>query len=307
MTNPILNLAGQAEGSNADVYLNPVALYNDPFRGGKNKLVLCETINYLKQPAKSNTRRSCLEAMKMCVQDFEPWFGIEQEYTLIDGKTNRPLGWPKNGFPAPQGPYYCGVGANRVFGRDVVEAHYRACLYAGIPIEGENAETMPSQWEFQVGPSNGMDIGDQLWMARFILHRVAEDFGVVVSLDPKPVQGNWNGAGAHTNFSSKQMRAKDGLEHIQEAIERLRARQKRHIEAYDPKKGKDNERRLTGKNETSSIHEFSAGVADRGVSIRIPRQVAEDGFGYFEDRRPASNCDPYVVAEAMVRTVCLGE
>lgn len=298
---------GQAEGSNADVYLNPVAIYNDPFRGGNNKLVLCETITYAKTPAKSNTRRSCLEAMTQVIDEYEPWFGIEQEYTLIDGKNNQPLGWPNQGFPGPQGPYYCGVGSNRVFGRDVVEAHYRACLYAGIQICGENAEVMPAQWEFQVGPSKGMDIGDELWMARFILHRVAEDFHIVASFDPKPIPGDWNGAGAHTNFSTKQTRGPGGMAAIEEAIERLRKNQLRHIEAYDPKKGKDNERRLTGRHETSSIHEFSAGVANRGASVRIPRQVADDGFGYLEDRRPASNCDPYVVAEAMVRTICLGE
>ena len=133
-------ISGQAEGSNADVYLNPVALYNDPFRGGDNKLVMCETITYQKTPAISNTRRSCLEAMNQVVEEHQPWFGIEQEYTLIDGGNNHPLGWPQMGFPGPQGPYYCGVGANRVFGRDVVEAHYRACLFAGIPICGENAE-----------------------------------------------------------------------------------------------------------------------------------------------------------------------
>jgi glutamine synthetase len=298
---------GQAEGSNADVYLNPVALYNDPFRGGDNKLVLCETITYQKKPAISNTRRSCLEAMNKVVKEFEPWFGIEQEYTLVDGANKQPLGWPNNGFPGPQGPYYCGVGANRVFGRDVVEAHYRACLAAGITICGENAEVMPAQWEYQVGPSLGIDIGDELWMSRFILHRVAEDFHIAVSFDPKPIPGDWNGAGAHTNFSTKQMRAPGGIKAIEEAIDRLGKNPQRHIQAYDPKKGKDNERRLTGRHETSSIHEFSAGVANRGASIRIPRQVADDGFGYLEDRRPASNCDPYSVAEVMVRTICLGE
>ena len=148
---------GQAEGSNADVYLLPVQLYNDPFRGGNNKLVMCETIKYNKNPTESNTRHSCKLVMDM-VQEQHPWFGIEQEYTLQDGNDrNKPLGWPQGGYPGPQGPYYCGVGANRVFGRDVVEAHYRACLYAGINIAGENAEVMPAQWEFQVWHQNGSD------------------------------------------------------------------------------------------------------------------------------------------------------
>jgi len=218
-----------------------------------------------------------------------------------------PFGWPKQGFPGPQGPYYCGVGANKVFGRDVVEAHYRACLYAGIKIAGTNAEVMPAQWEFQVGPCEGITMGDDLWMARFLLHRVAEDFGIVVTLDPKPIVGDWNGAGCHTNYSTKTMREENGILDIEKAIEKLSINHARHIKAYDPKQGKDNERRLTGHHETSSIHDFSAGVANRGASIRIPRTVSEEKQGYLEDRRPSSNCDPYSVTEMIIRTTCLNE
>ncbi|KAF6774651.1 hypothetical protein AHF37_05506 [Paragonimus kellicotti] len=171
-----------------------------------------------------------------------------------------PLQWPKNGFPMPQGPYYCSVGAGKALGRDVLEAHYRACLYAGVNICGTNGEVMPSQWEFQVGPCVGVDAADHLWMARFLLHRVAEDFGVVITFDPKPMAGDWNGSGAHTNFSTRAMRdPATGLKTIEEAVEKLSARHMDHISVYDPKGGEDNKRRLTGMHETCSIHGFSSG------------------------------------------------
>jgi len=297
--------AYQAEGSNTDVYLQPVALYKDPFRGGQNKIVLCETFKYNKKPTETNHRKSCNTVMERA-KDQKPWFGIEQEFTLLDTDLH-PYGWPKNGFPGPQGPYYCGVGANKVYGREVVEAHYRACLYAGVNIGGTNAEVMPAQWEFQIGPCEGIEMGDDLWMARYLLHRVAEDFGLLVTMDPKPMQGEWNGAGAHTNFSTGKMREENGIIEIERAIDKLSRHHIRHIKAYDPHEGKDNERRLTGVNETSSIHDFSAGVANRGCSIRIPRECAEERKGYLEDRRPSSNCDPYQVTEVLVKTCCLNE
>ncbi|PAA74610.1 hypothetical protein BOX15_Mlig017770g2 [Macrostomum lignano] len=296
---------GQAEGKNSDVMLHPVALFNDPFRGGSNKLVLCETCGHDGGPLPSNKRRTCQQVMEQA-KEFKPWFGIEQEYTMLD-TDGHPFGWPKNGFPGPQGPYYTGVGARNVYGRDVVESHYRACMYAGVKIAGTNAEVMPAQWEFQVGPCEGIDMGDHLWLGRFLLHRVAEDFGVAVSFDPKPMPGDWNGAGAHTNFSTLQMRQPEGMKAIIEGIERLGKRHAAHIRAYDPHGGADNKRRLTGLHETSSIDDFSYGVAHRGCSIRIPRQCSDDGCGYLEDRRPASNCDPYCVTEMLVRTVCLNE
>jgi len=306
---PIWNYDGsstyQAEGSNSDMYLTPVAIFKDPFRRGQNKLVLCEVHKYNNQPAETNHRHTCKKVMDEAASS-KPWFGIEQEYTLL-GHDTTPFGWPKNGYPGPQGPYYCGVGANRVYGRDIVEAHYRACLYAGVKIAGCNAEVMPAQWEFQVGPCEGISCGDHLWVARYILERVAEDFGVVVTLDPKPISGDWNGAGAHTNYSTVQMRNANGIKVIEEAIEKLSKHHTRHIEAYDPNKGADNKRRLTGKHETSSIEDFSAGVANRGASIRIPRQVAADKCGYLEDRRPSSNCDPYSVTEVIVRTTVLNQ
>jgi len=296
---------GQAQGSNSDTYLHPVAIFADPFRRGKHKLILCETYTYDHKPTKTNKRKTCQYVMEQA-KDEKPWFGMEQEYTLLD-RDGHPLGWPKHGYPGPQGPYYCSVGTGRVFGREVMEAHYRACMYAGVKISGENAEVMPAQWEFQVGPCEGIEMGDHLWVARYLLERVSEDFGIRVSLDPKPMPGDWNGAGCHCNYSTEEMRKEGGITHIYTAIEKLGKRHDYHIEMYDPRGGLDNRRRLTGRHETSSIHDFSHGVAHRGSSIRVPRQCAEDGYGYFEDRRPSSNCDPYSVTEALVRTTILNE
>jgi glutamine synthetase len=230
----------------------------------------------------------------------DPWFGLEQEYTLLD-LNDRPYGWPKNGFPAPQGPYYCGVGAGKVVQRDIVEAHYKCCLYAGVKISGTNAEVMPAQWEFQVGPCEGIEMGDHLWLARFLLHRVAEEFGAKVSFDPKPIPGDWNGAGLHSNFSTKEMRAEGGMKAIEAAIKKLEGRHAEHIAVY----GEGNEKRLTGRHETGAIDSFTYGVANRGASIRIPRECAAKGCGYFEDRRPASNADPYQITGITMET-CFG-
>jgi len=308
---PVWNFDGsstaQAIGANSDVFLYPVALFDDPFRGRPNKMVLCETYTFDNQPTCSNHRKTCKEVMETeDVKNSHPWFGLEQEYTLLAADKN-PLGWPKMGYPGPQGPYYCGVGCGKVFGREIMECHYKACLYAGVKIAGENAEVMPSQWEFQIGPCEGIDMGDHLWMARFILGRVAEDFNVIVSFDPKPIPGDWNGAGCHTNYSTAKMREENGMEEIMAAIEKMSVRHAYHIQKYDPTGGLDNARRLTGLHETASISQFSYGVASRNTSIRIPRQCQEDGKGYLEDRRPSSNCDPYIVTEIIVRTTVLNE
>jgi len=289
----------QAPGHDSDVYLRPAAIFKDPFRGGDNILVLAETYNNDGTPNGTNYRHSCKKSMDLA-KDSIPWFGLEQEYTLLD-VDGQPLGWPKGGFPGPQGPYYCGVGAGKVFARDLIEAHYRACLYAGINISGINAEVMPAQWEFQVGPCEGIQMGDHLWMARFLLVRIAEQFNVKVSFHPKPLAGDWNGAGCHTNYSTKEMREKGGIKAIEAAIEKLSKKHSEHIAVY----GEGNELRLSGRHETAHISAFSSGVANRGASIRIPRHVAAQGYGYLEDRRPASNIDPYRVTDIIVNTTLL--
>ncbi|XP_076846597.1 glutamine synthetase-like isoform X2 [Brachyhypopomus gauderio] len=292
------------KSKDSEMYLIPKAMFRDPFRKDPNKLILCEVLKHNRKPAETNFRQTCKKVMDM-VENHYPWFRMEQEYTIfgIDGP---PFGWPSNGFLQPQGPYYCGVGADKAYGRDIVEAHYRACLYAGVELCGTNAEVMPAQWEFQVGPCEGISMGDHLWIARFILHRVCEDFGVVVSFDPKPITGNWNGAGCHTNFSTKHMQEEGGLRHIEEAIEKLGKRHHYHICVYDSKGGRDNARCLTGHHETFN-NEFSAGVANRGSSIRIPHSVFQDKQGYFKDGRPSANCDPYAVMESIIRTCLLNE
>lgn len=288
---------GQAPGCDSDILLKPAAIYKDPTRGGDNIIVLAECINNDGSCNKFNYRHSC----NLLMEHFKAekiWFGIEQEYTLLD-QFNNIYGWPKGGFPEPQGPYYCGVGAGKVNCRDIVEAHYRACLYAGINISGVNAEVMPSQWEFQVGICEGIKMGDDLTIARYLLHRIGEDFGVKVTFHPKPLRGDWNGAGCHTNVSTQAMREDGGLEVIEAALEKLGLRHKEHILTY----GENNNERLTGGHETASMDEFSYGVANRGASVRIPRSVAIEKKGYFEDRRPASNIDPYLVTGMIVESI----
>jgi glutamine synthetase len=284
----------QAPGDKSDCVLKPVATFPDPIRKGNNKLVMCEVLLVDMSPHPTNTRAPCAEVAKAAASD-EYLFGLEQEYTFFAG--SRPLGFPEAGFPAPQGGYYCGVGADEVFGRPIVEKHLEACLDAGIKISGINAEVMPGQWEFQVGPLGALDVSDHLWVARWLLYRIGEDFGVSATLDPKPVRGDWNGAGCHTNFSTKKMRSE--FQPNIDAAEALRKRHEIHIANY----GFGIEERLTGLHETASYKEFTYGVSDRGASIRIPWQVEVEGKGYIEDRRPCANIDPYVVTRLIMESV----
>eukprot|EP00466_Bigelowiella_natans_P004619 jgi/Bigna1/53980/estExt_Genewise1Plus.C_270023 len=293
---------GQAPGNNSEVMIRPRRIYRDPFRKGDNVIVLCDAYDSLGIPLPTNHRAACMEAMEK-FKTHEPWFGLEQEYTMFHDKPyqTKPLGFPKTGFAQSQGQYYCGVGTGNAKGRELAEAHLRCCLYAGVKISGINAEVMPSQWEFQVGPCEGIRMGDDLWFARYLLYRCSEFYNINISFAPKPMKGDWNGAGCHANFSTKGTRSKDsGAEIIKKMLIKLEMTHKKHISAY----GEGNEERLTGKHETASMEQFSFGIADRGSSIRIPTETHKKGCGYFEDRRPAANCCPYIVTRLLVQTCC---
>ena len=282
----------QADGNSSDCVLKPVRVYPNPLES-KSAIILCEVYNVDDTPHKSNTRR-LLEETLIERNISSEWVGFEQEYTLFEN--GRPLGWPENGLPAPQGDYYCG----RNVGEYISREHLNACIDAGISICGTNAEVMLGQWEYQIGAGGSIHMSDDLWVARWLLERICEKHGVNVSLHPKPQEGDWNGAGCHTNFSTAEMREDGGDIKIGEAIEKLEPKHQEHIDAY----GIDNDQRLTGLHETCDINTFRWGVSDRGASIRVPWQVHRDGKGYLEDRRPSSNCDPYVVAEKLIHTIC---
>mmetsp|Transcript_18336 Transcript_18336/g.31531 ORF Transcript_18336/g.31531 Transcript_18336/m.31531 type:complete len:416 (+) Transcript_18336:61-1308(+) len=294
----------QAPGDDSEVILRPCRIFKDPFRprtdGEDNILVMCDTYTPAGEPLPTNSRAIAANAFDGN-DDQEVWFGLEQEFTLFNLDQRTPLGWPKNGVPnRPQGPYYCSAGPENSFGRAITDAMYRACLYAGLEISGTNGEVMPGQQEYQIGPCVGIDAGDQLQMSRYILQRVCEEFQVYCTLHPKPiVEGDWNGAGMHTNVSTKSMREPGGLAEIKKAIYKLGAKHQEHIAVY----GEGNELRLTGKFETASIDQFSFGVANRGASVRIGRDTESEGCGYFEDRRPSSNADPYLVTGKIMATI----
>ncbi len=285
----------QAEGNASDCLLKPVMIIPDPDR--KNSyLVMTEVLNADGTPHVSNGRATIDEAD----DDTDFWFGFEQEYFLWDPATDRPPGFPQAGYPEPQGPYYCSVGAKNAYCREMIEEHLDLCLEAGLNVEGINAEVAAGQWEYQIFAKGAKRAGDEIWLSRYLLERIGEKYGLAIEWGPKPLgDTDWNGSGMHANFSNGAMRDR-GEEAVFTAIcEEFGKNIERHISVY----GADNDQRLTGKHETQSIDEFSYGVSDRGASIRIPVSTVEDGWhGRLEDRRPASNADPYKVAAAIVKT-----
>ncbi len=295
---PIWNFDGssteQAVGKASDCLLRPVAIFPDTARRNAF-LVMTEVLNADGTPHASNARATIED------DDNDFWFGFEQEYFLWDTETNLPPGFPIGGYPAPQGPYYCSVGAKNAHCRQMIEEHLDLCLDAGINVEGINAEVAAGQWEFQVFSKGARAAGDQVWVARYLLERVGEPYGIAIDWHPKPLgQTDWNGSGMHANFSNSLMRECGSKEVYETICQAFAPRIDEHISVY----GADNDQRLTGLHETQCISKFSYGISDRGASIRIPITTVDSGWrGYLEDRRPASNADPYKVAAEIIKTV----
>ncbi len=284
----------QAKGHFSDCLLRPVRMVVDPDRP-RSFLVLCDVQNPDGTPHVSNMR-AALEKW----DNKDNWYGFEQEYVFMEN--GRPMGFPADPkkFPEPQGRYYCGVGADRTVGRDIMEEHTELCLQAGITLTGTNQEVLLGQWEFQLFGMGSLATADYFWLARYLLVRTAEKYGVIVNFHPKPLtKGDWNGSGLHTNFSTKKMRTGTDKGVFDRIYKTFGKNIKLHMDNY----GSDNHLRLTGKHETQSIHKFSYGVADRGASIRIPLATKEAGKGYLEDRRPAANADPYRILLAMSKSL----
>lgn len=298
-TMPVWNFDGsstnQAPTNQSEILLRPVRIYKNPFHYN-SLLVLCDT--YIQEegtvkimPHRSNSRYDALSKFEL-VDYIKPWFGIEQEYYMLDSD-NHAFG--QSGKMPNQGKYYCGTLGSIIKGRTLAETHMTACLYAGLKISGMNAEVGPSQWEYQVGPVEGLEAADQLWVSRYILLRLAEEAGITISFHPKPLGSEWNGSGAHTNFSTLQTRLPGGYNEILRIIEQLRETH----EDYVKNCGYDSRLRLTGEHETAAMNVFTSGVGSRDTSIRIPRDTFNKKCGYFEDRRPSANFDPYIVCAAL--------
>lgn len=285
----------QADGSTSEVFIRPRRVFRCPFRRPHSLIVMCDTYTPEGEPVGTNHRHLAQKIFEK-YSDQKPWYGIEQEYFIADCQTNQPCGFDPS---KKQGQFYCSVGAQNAFGRDMVEEHLEACLYAGIKISGINAEVAPGQWEFQVGPVEGIDASDQLWVARYILEKIGEKYQKYIIYHPKPLEGDWNGSGCHTNFSTDAMRKDGGLDIILGSMDKLASKHMSHMEIY----GKDNHLRMSGLHETSKFDEFTFGIGSRKCSLRIPNETVQNKKGYFEDRRPASNMDPYRVTAGILETL----
>ena len=285
----------QAEGKTSDCMLKPVACYPDPTKDN-GILVMCEVMMPdCTTPHPSNSRAGILD-------DPGAWFGFEQEYFLY--QDGRPLGFPEEGFPFPQGEYYTGVGFKNVgsIAREIVDTHLDLCLACGINHEGINAEVAKGQWEFQVFGKGSKRAADEVWMARYLLLRLCEQYEVDVNWHCKPLgkDVDWNGSGMHSNFSTEHMRTVGGKDYFEALMAAFDKYKNEHIAVYGP----DNHLRLTGLHETQSIDKFNYGIANRGASVRVPHSFVNNGYkGYLEDRRPNSQGDPYKIASRILQTI----
>ncbi|MBO0905327.1 glutamine synthetase beta-grasp domain-containing protein [Jiella sonneratiae] len=284
----------QAEGHSSDCVLKPVACYPDPDRVN-GALVMCEVMMPDGvTPHVSNSRATILD-------DDGAWFGFEQEYFFY--KDGRPLGFPAQGYPEPQGKYYTGVGYSAVgdVAREIVEKHLDQCLAAGINHEGINAEVAKGQWEFQIFGKGSKKAADQMWIARYLLMRICEKYCIDIEWHCKPLgDTDWNGSGMHCNFSTAHMREVGGKAYFEALMAQFDKNLHDHIAVYGP----DNHMRLTGKHETAPWNKFSYGIADRGASVRVPHSFVNNGYkGYLEDRRPNSQGDPYAIASQVLKTI----
>jgi glutamine synthetase len=284
----------QAEGSNSDCVLKPIRVFPDGARKD-GVLVLCEVMMPDGETPHPSNKRATI------VDDDGAWFGFEQEYFFY--KDGRPLGFPTDGYPEPQGKYYTGVGYKYVgtVAREIVEEHLDLCLAAGINHEGINAEVAKGQWEFQIFGKGSKKAADEMWMARYLLQRLTEKYGVDIEYHCKPLgDTDWNGSGMHCNFSTTYLREIGGKEYFEALMAAFEVNLDDHISVYGP----DNHMRLTGKHETAPWNKFSYGVADRGASVRVPHSFVRNGYkGYLEDRRPNSMGDPYQIASQVLKTV----
>ena len=298
----------QASGNDSDIIIKPVFVCTDPFRKAPNTLVLCSTYTPNAIPLENNYR-DIADKIFQQKKELEPWFGIEQEFFIMENDETRPSkksfnpsGWSGEASTNSQGQYYCSVGSNNAFSRKVAEQAYHLSLEAGLNASGMNAEVAPGQWEIQIGPCCGILAGDHVLIMRYILNRVGEIHNCQINLDPKPLKGSWNGSGCHTNFSTKLMREGDNaMEYLHSSIEKLEKKHNEHMVIY----GEGNEERMSGNYETSNYDTFSSGVSDRSASIRIPLSTVINQKGYIEDRRPSSNMDPYLVTSKIFETVAL--
>ena len=287
----------QASGEHSEMNLLPISIYKNPLRKYEHSyLVLCETRDKNNNPLDTNNR---FEANKIFEDNKEaiPWFGLEQEYFILNDEIRDRL----LNEEIKQGQYYCSVGGNNAFLRKIVDRHLEVCIEAGLNISGINAEVAPYQWEFQIGPCTGIEAGDQLWVARYLLERIAEEDGYYIDWSPKPFKG-MNGSGCHTNFSTHKMRTQnDGLEYMLKAIKNLEKNHNEDVKLF----GIGNDSRMSGLYETSSYDKFSFDIntpVNRGASVRIGYDTLKNGYGYFEDRRPGSNIDPYQVTSIVFKS-----